>query len=324
MNRTKIEWAEYTWNPMTGCEHNCPYCYAELMSKRFCGDVRVNLASPQTKKENGIYILDEIFLNSKGKAIICPYGFAPTFHRYRLSWLDKVKMGANIFVGSLADNFGKWVPDEIITEIFEACRNHPRNNYLFLTKNPNRYMELHEKGLLPDDDNMWYGTSVTDPTMPYCYSGMHNNFLSIEPLLSEFTGDISEDINWVIIGAETGQRRGKIVPKKEWVEYIVQRCDEKNIPVFMKDSLIPIMGEENMRRGLPEQLKTVRPSEKMYSKLYDKCFYCGTEDLMNKMVCLMFKRKRKGPQKKLCYVCEKCFKDKFGIEEKEERNIENQ
>ena len=60
---------------------------------------------------------------------------------------------------------------------------------------------------------------------------------------------------WVIIGAETGRRKNKVIPKKEWIDKIVKQCHENNIPVFMKNSLIPIVGEENMLREFPESLK---------------------------------------------------------------------
>ena len=80
-----------------------------------------------------------------------------------------------------------------------------------------------------------------------------NTFTSIEPLteymdvgLGSFGGD-----KWVIIGAETGNRKGKVTPKKEWVNKICEAADITHMAVFMKDSLIPIVGEENMRREFP-------------------------------------------------------------------------
>jgi hypothetical protein len=56
-------------------------------------------------------------------------------------------------------------------------------------------------------------------------------------------------------GAETGNRKGKIIPKREWIDNIVRAADEAGVPVFMKDSLIPIVGEENMRREFPAGLR---------------------------------------------------------------------
>ena len=56
---------------------------------------------------------------------------------------------------------------------------------------------------------------------------------------------------WIIVGAETGNRKEKVVPKKEWVAGLADVCKREEIPLFMKDSLIPIIGEENMIREFP-------------------------------------------------------------------------
>ena len=63
------------------------------------------------------------------------------------------------------------------------------------------------------------------------------------------------DFEWVILGAESGNRKGKVTPKHEWIEKIARLCKDAEIPIFMKDSLIPIMGEKNMSREYPEELK---------------------------------------------------------------------
>ena len=96
-----------------------------------------------------------------------PFGFEPTFHKYRLDMPQKLKQSKNIFVGSMADIFGEWVPDEWIEEIFKACEKSPQHNYLFLTKNPKRYKELAEKELLPLSDNYWYGTTTIAEGDPF-------------------------------------------------------------------------------------------------------------------------------------------------------------
>ena len=71
MNRSKIEWCDHTWNPITGCRHNCPYCYARRMVARFAGDVRLNLMAkkdyslaPAADGGADIYVLDEPMLNT--------------------------------------------------------------------------------------------------------------------------------------------------------------------------------------------------------------------------------------------------------------------
>ena len=127
MNKTKIEYADYTWNPVTGCLHECEYCYARKQAKRFSSIVGI----PNGK-------IHDLPINFTYKCKY-PYGFDPTFHRYRLDEPSQVKTPSTIFVCSMADLFGEWVPDEWIQKIFEACADAPQHRYLFLTKNPKRY-----------------------------------------------------------------------------------------------------------------------------------------------------------------------------------------
>ncbi len=194
-----------------------------------------------------------------GKERICayPYGFEPTFHRYRLADYQN-KVGRTIFVCSMADLFGAWVPDSWIEEVFAACEKAPQHRYLFLTKNPQRYEALALAGKLPPKDNMWYGTTVTaDVTTndKFFYSGAWHTFASIEPIFRDYSQEIGYMCDtfaqWVIVGAETGNRKDKVVPQREWIREIVQECIESCINIFMKDSLIPIVGEKYMIREYP-------------------------------------------------------------------------
>lgn len=242
MEKTKIDWAQSTWNPVTGCKHGCGYCYARGIATRFGG-----------KTVDEPHILDEPYVMD-GKKRPYPFGFTPTLHRYRLDEYAN-KDGRNIFVCSMADLFGEWVPDKWLQEVFEACKKNPQHNYLFLTKNPSRYKELLYRKELPTGNNFWYGTSVTDPTMPYTYSQDVHTFLSIEPLLEDF-GDFSGNgfAEWVIIGAETGRRKDKVIPKREWIENLVDICRQKNVPVFMKSSLTEVWGE-TLIQEYPKELR---------------------------------------------------------------------
>jgi protein gp37 len=145
----------------------------------------------------------------------------------------------------MTDLFGAWVPDEWIKEVFKACEKAPQHRYLFLTKNPKRYIELAVEGVLVFGAEKWYGTTITDESdagrvrimeKAICESPLSNAFLSIEPLLGKIDIDSAalESINWLIIGAETGNRKGKIIPRREWVELICAAADKHRIPVFMK------------------------------------------------------------------------------------------
>ena len=264
MRNTKIEWCDATWNPVTGCRHDCAYCYARRMAQRFAGYDPCYSAGV-TQLENGCFVLGEKERKYKyhignegkpGRKVVAPYpfGFEPTMHRYKLNQPKKWKTPQTLFVCSMADLFGAWVPDDWIMRVFDACCDAPHHRYLFLTKNPRRYCELANAGKLPQKDNFWYGSTLDSmKAMRYPGRFLDNTFVSIEPLtermdvgLGSFGGD-----QWIIIGAETGQRKEKVVPEKEWVDTICAAADLTRAAVFMKDSLIPIVGEENMRRELP-------------------------------------------------------------------------
>lgn len=273
MDKTKIDWADASWNPVTGCMHGCEYCYARRIAERFGGCWRLDLP-PDTSWRGNVgerklmgdyarhndgkcHVLDEpeiecaVFdppIGYRGKVKPYPYYFSPTFHRYRLGEPQSWKKPRNIFVCSMADLFGDWVPDEWIEQVFEACEAAPQHKYLFLTKNGKRYLELARKGIMPDADNFWYGCSVTRPDAPFFFSNKCKTFASIEPILEPF--DWAPGLkhiglpDWIIVGAETGNRKNKVRPEKDWLGGIVNGCAEHNIPLFMKESLRELMGAD--------------------------------------------------------------------------------
>lgn len=128
MNKTKIDWCDSTWNPVTGCLHGCEYCYARKIAKRFGGFTELEDTDLDYQKicESGIAEIDQPlkFINGKGKIKNAPYPFyfMPTLYRYRLNEPQKWKKGRNIFVCSMADLFGTWVPDRWIEEVVAADR----------------------------------------------------------------------------------------------------------------------------------------------------------------------------------------------------------
>lgn len=259
--KTKIDWCDSSWNPVTGCEHGCPYCYARGIAERFGtnwlpdenpGTYECVLDGTETHAIIELYGM-QARRREDGKIAPAPYplGFTPTLHRYKLDEPQRWKKSKTIFVCSMADLFGAWGPDEWIQEVFEACRKAPQHRYLFLTKNPERYDSLAKLGYLPAEGNFWFGSSIPTPEMPYFYdyrTHRVNTFVSIEPLHEEF-GPWEFDKpgklpRWIIIGAETGNRKGKIVPEKAWVDEIAWQAKRNNIPVFMKESLRALMGAD--------------------------------------------------------------------------------
>ncbi len=280
MNKTKIDWCDSTWNPVTGCLHGCKYCYARGIAHRFGGanDGETDYEGEaiwtfegEETRENHVLDYPTKWYSDDGRTVRnapYPFYFDPTFHCYRLN--DYIgKKGRNIFVCSMADLFGKWVPDSWIEKVFEACEKAPQHNYLFLTKNPTRYVQLQDSKRLVQKDNMWYGASVTDgkslkmaaDAFGSLRCGM-KTFFSIEPILEDIATikkwedcTLRRYMDWVIIGAETGKRKDRVVPNKEWIKSILIDCRESwvGIPVFMKSSLTEIWGEPLIQE-FPKQL----------------------------------------------------------------------
>lgn len=142
MNKSKIDWCDFTWNPVTGCPKGCHYCYARKQARRFCGDVRLNLSSKQitnvSHSGGRAYVLEQPFKSEAGKPILFPTAFATTLHRYRLPMPAQKKKPANIFVCSMGDLFSPSVPIRWIVDVLDACLAAPWHNYMFLTKYPER------------------------------------------------------------------------------------------------------------------------------------------------------------------------------------------
>ena len=236
---TRIDWADATWNPATGCLHGCEYCYARNIVHRFGGNTDSQIHTLETRQyKDGTWTPDPY-----------PFGFAPTFHKYRLHEPLRLKKPRNIFVCSMADLFGEWVPNEWIKAVFDACEAAPQHRYLFLTKNPARYIELARKDMLPRQH--WYGYSATKQSQLWSFHHADecpciNLFVSIEPILEPMKPNFSTHTpaDWVIIGAETGSRRGLVKPEKSWIDNILMECEYSGRPVFMKDSLREIMGSD--------------------------------------------------------------------------------
>lgn len=269
--KTKIDWADATWNPVTGCLHGCEYCYARKIAERFGGydgASLVGLAAYMYAKTLEHAELVETWEDVKfqvwskkdehgqpapGAHYVrapYPFGFKPTFHRELLDVPQTWKKPRTIFVCSMADLFGAWVPDKWIKEVFDACRKAPQHRYLFLTKNPQRYIDLRNQGVLPrwnEAHNLWFGSTATKKQDKVLGDSLaYNTFMSIEPILEPFDnlGDRACIVDWIIVGAETGNRKGKITPEKGWIMEIAEGCRRTNTPIFMKESLREIMGKD--------------------------------------------------------------------------------
>ena len=210
MAQSKIEWTEMTWNPSTGCNKisaGCRYCYAETMAKRL-------QAMGQKKYKNGFK------LTLHPETLKIPY----TWNKPRL-----------VFVNSMSDLFHEDIPFNFIRDVFKVMNDNPQHIFQVLTKRADILFKYHI--LLNWTQNIWMGVTVENDKVLYRIDDLRNTgavvkFLSMEPLLSNANNLNLFNIDWVIVGGESGPKARPI--KKEWVIDIKEQCNRANVPFFFK------------------------------------------------------------------------------------------
>jgi len=210
MAQSSIEWTEMTWNPTTGCSKltaGCKFCYAEIMSKRL-------QAMGIEKYENGFKVaIHESALN-------IPY-----------SW----KGAKIVFVNSMSDLFHPEISIEFIQKVFRVMNETPQHTYQVLTKRAERLFKIHH--LLNWSKNIWMGVSVENEHVVdridfLRHTNAQTKFLSCEPLIGPLPNLLLENIDWVIVGGESGK---KARPMNEiWVWDIMQQCRAQEVSFFFK------------------------------------------------------------------------------------------
>src|SRR4030042_1904882 len=233
----------WTFNPISGCLNNCPYCYARKLAN---GRLRVRYQGGTGKD----FILP---LNHPDIAILDP--FYPRFWEGRLGEPIEHPTPMNlakrkgIFVCDMSDLFGIGIPNEWTEQVMTTIKLCPYHRFYLLTKQPQNLAKFS-----PFPDNCWVGVTATNTEMLMraCSSLEYPiqakvKYLSIEPFLDwHFNWDESylitifkrANINWLIIGAQT---KPAVYPKLEWVQGIVEAADKAGIPVFLKDNLMPLL-----------------------------------------------------------------------------------
>jgi len=241
----QVSWAAWTWNPVTGCLHNCKYCYA---------------------REGAVM--------NKNLAPFYPFGFTPTFYEYRLEAPANSKVPpeahhdprlGRVFVCSMADLFGKFSHDEWIAKVFAAAHRSPEWEYLFLTKFPQRYVGLD----LPS--TAWIGTTVDDQYRVKIaeeafrkISGVRVKWLSLEPLLAPLEFSDLSMFDFVVIGSQsaTEQPDGPVpeyAPPFEWVARLTEQAHAAGCKVYQKPNLLGITDPQHAGMKLIQEVPDLPP-----------------------------------------------------------------
>ena len=210
MAQSSIEWTEMTWNPTTGCDKisaGCKYCYAEVMARRL-------QAMGVEKYKDGF----ELRLHED--ALQIPY-----------TW----KSSKVVFVNSMSDLFHKDVPLSFIQKVFKTMNDNPQHTFQVLTKRADILLK-HDKHL-KWSHNIWMGVSVENEKVKSRIDFLRQTharvkFLSCEPLIGPLPNMNLKDIDWVIVGGESGRKPRPMNP--DWVLDIQQQCEEKNVKFFFK------------------------------------------------------------------------------------------
>ena len=215
-------------NLVIGCTIGCSYCYARNNVRRFH--------------------MTEDFSR-------------PEYFPGKLKLMDR-KCPRNLLLTGMSD-FSDWDP-EWRGEVFARIGQNPQHQYIFLTKRPEKVRFSTEL------DNVWFGVTVTSEKEKGRIKAMREHIrakhyqVSFEPMFDnigevDFTG-----IEWIVVGTETGRRKGKSESKQEWVWNLTNQAHSRGIPVFMKEDLLPVMGEAQMIQELPQVFYDVLEEQKAW------------------------------------------------------------
>ncbi len=210
MAQTSIEWTEMTWNPTTGCTKisaGCKFCYAEIMSKR--------LQAMGVEKYK-----DNFEVRIHPDALKIPY-----------TW----KHSKVVFVNSMSDLFHKDIPLDFIQQVFKVMNDNPQHVFQVLTKRAERLLEVHKE--LKWTHNIWMGVSVENDKVRERITLLQQTkakvkFLSLEPLIGPLKKLNLENIDWVIVGGESGHKPRPMKP--DWVLDIQAQCEKAGVAFFFK------------------------------------------------------------------------------------------
>lgn len=214
-------------NIVIGCPIGCSYCYARINCLRFHSTEDFSV---------------------------------PVFFEEKLRLLDKKKSRAYFLTGQ--SDLAYW-KEEWLEKVFSKMEENPDTQYLFLSKRPERL------SLKKTPENGWFGVTVTSSKEKQRIEDLKKNVssknlhITFEPLFDDIGEADLDGISWIVIGTETGSRKGKVVTRREWVYSLLDQARKKGIPVFMKEDLLGIMKEEEMVQEFPSSFLYTEKQERI-------------------------------------------------------------
>ncbi|MER9223155.1 DUF5131 family protein [Mesorhizobium sp. M0644] len=223
MAQTSIEWTDVTWNPVAGCSiesDGCKFCYAMRMAARLeaMGVTKyrgLTRKSGGRSKWTGKISLDE-------KALAAP-----------LKW----RKPRRVFVNSMSDLFHPSVPAVFVAAVWATMAKTPHHTYQILTKRPAQMADMLRSSNLPVLPNVWLGTSIEDRRVASRLDDLRRapalvRFVSFEPLIGSVHGVNLENIDWAIVGGESGPHARPM--NVVWVDEIETMCRATGTAFFFK------------------------------------------------------------------------------------------
>lgn len=230
-----VEWARYTWNPVTGCLHDCPYCYARDIASRFYPQEFVPSFLPD--RLNAPKITSQKDLSQFDNPV------------------DKIGY-RNVFTCSMADLFGNWVPREWIEQVLKSISDNPQWTFLLLTKFPIKMAEFEYP------PNVWLGTTVDYQwrveraekafikIKATGFSGVC--WLSCEPMMERLSFSSLEMFDWVVMGGSSkSSQTPEYRPPFEDIVHLHNQVRQSGCKIYQKTNLIPGMTDEQRIREYP-------------------------------------------------------------------------
>lgn len=234
MNRVNenIEWASFSWNPVTGCLHNCAYCYARDIANRFY------------KQKFEPSFLPERLSQPANTKPIAPRWAGDTGYK-------------NVFTCSMADLFGKWVPAEWIEAVLQTIADNPQWDFLLLTKFPVRMAEFDYP------DNVWLGTSVdyqwavdrAEKAFTKIKGSGFNGvcWISCEPMMERLTFNSLDMFDWVVMGGSSkSTKTSEYIPPFDDIAHLHQQARKSGCLVYQKTNLMPGISNNQRLREFPQ------------------------------------------------------------------------